>query len=386
MLAPQRTRLIAPALKVMAGIAVVCVLYLVAWPVEIDPTAWTPPRAPSPTGVFAPNDRLTHLEKVAERDIGPESVAIDARGYLYTGLLDGRIVRIESDAATVGPYAQAREPLGMEFDVDGNLIVADASLGLISVDPGGNIATLTREVDGTPINFADDLAIASDGTIYFTDASTKFTNRESVSDIFEHRPNGRLLAYTPSTGLTRVVLDGLYFPNGAAIGPNEAYLLFNETSMYRVRRYWLTGERAGQTDTFIDNLPGFPDNISFNSHDTFWVALAGGPRLRAALDPLLPHPFLRKIVWRIPGFLSGTSTGEGYVVGLDLHGNVVHTLQDPSGETYPDTTSVIEHMGWLYIGSFSAHGVGRVRVPESRGGGTVPERGLLASSSSSTGL
>ena len=68
--------------------------------------------------------------------------------------------------------------------------------------------------------------------------------------------------------------------------------------------------------------------------------------------------------------------------GLDLHGNVVHTLQDPSGETYPDTTSVIEHMGWLYIGSFSAHGVGRVRVPESRGGGTVPERGLLASSSS----
>jgi sugar lactone lactonase YvrE len=349
-------------------IAVAVLVYLLAWPIEISPAAWTPPRAPTQQGVFAPNDRLTHLEKLAKGHTGPESVAIDEKGYLYTGLADGTILRIQPDGATVETFARAREPLGLEFDARGNLVVADASLGLISVDPAGNIARLSKEVGGTPINFADDLAIASDGTVYFTDASTKFTNKESVSDIFEHRPNGRLLAYTPSTGITRVVLDDLYFPNGVAIGPNEAYLLLNETSMYRVRRYWLTGERAGQTDTFTDNLPGFPDNISFNGRDTFWVALAGGPRLRAALDPLLPHPFLRKIMWRIPGVLGGTSTGEGYVVGLDLEGNVIHTLQDLTGDAYPDTTSAVEYDGALYIGSFSADGVGRVRVPGSLDG------------------
>jgi sugar lactone lactonase YvrE len=164
----------------------------------------------------------------------------------------------------------------MEFDARGNLVVADASLGLISVDPAGNITMLSREVDGTPINFADDLAITSDGTVYFTDASTRFTNKGSLSDVFEHRPNGRLLAYDSSTGDTRVLLDRLYFPNGIAVGPNEMYLLFNETSMYRVQRFWLTGDRAGQADIFVDNLPGFPDNLSFDGEDTFWVALAGG--------------------------------------------------------------------------------------------------------------
>jgi sugar lactone lactonase YvrE len=319
-------------------------------------------------GVFTPNDRLTQLEKLAKGHAGPESVAIDEKGYLYTGLADGRILRIQPDGTTIETFARAREPLGLEFDTHGNLVVADASLGLISVDPAGNIATLSQKVGGTPINFADDLAITSDGTVYFTDASTRFTNKESVSDILEHRPNGRLLAYSSSTGLTKLVLDGLYFPNGLAVGPNEAYLLFTETSMYRVRRYWLTGERAGQTDIFIDNLPGFPDNISFNGKDTFWVALAGGPRLRAALDPLLPYPLLRKILWRIPGLFGGTSTGEGYVVGLDLEGNVIHTLQDVTGETYPDTTSAIEYKGALYIGSFSADGIGRVPVPAALDG------------------
>jgi len=356
-------QIIVPALIIMGVIAVAFIVYLLTWPVEINPAAWTPPRAPSPTGIFAPNDRLTHLEKLAEGYIGPESVAIDEKGYLYAGLLDGRILRIGPADATVETHARAHEPLGMEFDAHGNLIVADASLGLISVDPAGNITTLCREVDGTSINFADDLAITSDGMVYFTDASTRFTNRESFSDVFEHRPNGRLLAYDPSTGDTRVLRDALYFPNGIAVGPNETYLLFSETSMYRVQRLWLTGDRAGQSDIFIDNLPGFPDNISFNGEDTFWIALAGGPRLRSMLDPLLPHPLLRKILWRIPGLFSATSTGEGYVLGLDLEGNVIHSLQDVTGETYPDTTSVIEYKGSLYIGSFSADGVGRIPVP-----------------------
>ncbi len=341
----------------------ILILYLLLWPVEIDPAAWTPPTAPDPSGVFAVNDRLSQIEKLAEGYIGPESVAIDSDGNLYTGLYDGRILKLSPDGRTVEVLAQAREPLGMEFDADGNLIVADAVLGLISVDRAGDITVLTREVNGTPINFADDLAIASDGKIYFSDASTKFNNLDSFDDLFEHRPNGRLLVFDPVTGETRLLLDGLYFPNGVAFGPGESFLLFNESAMYRTSRYWLTGDKAGQVDVFVDNLPGFPDNITFNGKDTYWVALAGGPKSRAMLDPLLSKPFLRKVLWRMPWLLGGTSTGEGYVVGLDLSGNVRHTLQDPTGEAYPDTTSALEDDGVLYIGSYSADGIGRIPVP-----------------------
>ena len=352
--------------RIAGGIALVIavfILYLLLWPVKINPAAWTPPQAPSSSGVYQENHLLTNIEKLAEGYQGPESVAIGNDGYLYTGLFDGRILRISSDGKIIEIFAQAREPLGMEFDAEGNLIVADAALGLVSVDKAGSITGLTNEVDGTPINFADDLVIASDGTIYFSDASTKFTNRESFADIFEHRPNGRLLVFEPDTGETRLLLDELYFPNGVALGPGENFLLFNETSMYRTSRYWLTGDKAGQVDIFIDNLPGFPDNITFNGEDVYWIALAGGLKTRATLDLLLPQPFLRKVLWRLPGLFSGASTGEGYILGLNLEGKVIYNLQDPTGEVYPDTTSAIEDNGLLYIGSYSTDGVGRIPVP-----------------------
>jgi sugar lactone lactonase YvrE len=277
--------------------------------------------------------------------------------------MDGKILRVSPDGKTVEVIVAAREPLGMEFDADGNLIVADATLGLISVDKAGKITMLTNEVEGTPIIFADDLVIASDGTIYFSDASTKFTNTETFADIFEHCPNGRLLVYEPDTGKTHILLDELYFPNGVALSPDESFLLFNETAMYRVSRYWFRGPKARQVDVFIENLPGFPDNITFNGEDTYWVALAGGPKSRAALDPLLPQPFLRKVLWRLPEFLSPEPTGQGYILGLDLEGNIIHNLQDPTGEVYPCTTSAIEYNGMLYLGSYCTDGVGHIPMP-----------------------
>jgi sugar lactone lactonase YvrE len=351
------------------GIALVItliILFLLLWPVSIDPAAWTPPEAPKLTGVFEENDHLNRVEKLATGYYGPEAIAIGNDGCLYTGLLsDGRILRISPDEKTIEVFAQAAEPAGMKFDADGNLIVADATMGLISVDIYGSVSILTNQVDGVPINFADDLAIALDGKIYFSDASTKFPPADFIADLFEHRPNGRLLLYDPKRGETSVLLEELYFPNGVAIGPDESYLLFCETSRYRVQKYWLKGDQAGQVDVFIDNLPGFPDNITFNGTDTYWLALAAGPKSRAVTDPILPKPFMRKILWRLRNFMSDTGPDEGYILGLDLDGNVKYTLQDPDGEFYPNTTSAIEANGMLYLGSHKNDGIGKIPVPEN---------------------
>jgi sugar lactone lactonase YvrE len=65
---------------------------------------------------------------------GPESVAIDRDGRVYTGLQNGRVVRMLADGSGVEPFAQTFGwPLGMKFDAGGNLIVADAFRGLLSV-------------------------------------------------------------------------------------------------------------------------------------------------------------------------------------------------------------------------------------------------------------
>lgn len=333
-------------------------------PVGFDPAVWVPPPAPEPVGVLAVNNALAGVEVIAGDCPGPESVAVADDGSLFAGLADGRIVQVAADGSTVRDVAIAGRPLGMQFAPDGHLFVADARRGLIAVDPTtGVITTLADHVDGAPINFADDLAVARDGTVYLSDASTKYPIGEDLSDLVEHRPNGRLLAHDLGTGSTRVLLDGLHFANGVTLSPEQDYLLVAESGVYRVLRLWLQGPRAGQREVFADNLPGSPDNITTSPEGLYWVALPGGPQARAATDPLMPHPLLRRALMRAPRSLRERIPKVGYVLALNPDGQILLTLQDPNGSKYPFITSVLEHEGTLYLGSSDTHGIGVLPAP-----------------------
>ncbi len=100
--------------------------------------------------------------------------------------------------------------------------------------------------------------------------------------------------------MTKIVLEGLSFANGVAMSPDQTFVLVCETWRYRIHRYWLVGPKKGQSDIFIDNLPGFPDNITSSGKGTFWLALVFGPETRQQLDTLLSKPFLRKVILRLP--------------------------------------------------------------------------------------
>jgi sugar lactone lactonase YvrE len=342
----------------------IAVLYLLLWPVPIEPEAWTPPPAPKLEGVYATNTRLSGVERLPSgAGHKPEGVAIDGEGRIYSGMEDGRIVRWKPDASGA-PEAFAEtggRPLGMDFDRGGNLIIADANKGLLSINPQGTVSILSTEAGGVAFRCTNDLDVATDGTIYFTDASSRFPLSVYKHDLFEHRPNGRLLAYEPATKKTRLVLDGLYFANGVALSPDQSFVLVSETGKYRVLRVWLNGEKKNLTEIFIDNLPGFPDNISSNGNDKFWLALVT-PR-SPLLDKLLPRPFLRKVVLRLPEFMQPAPQRHGFVLGLDRDGRVVANLQDPSGQSFALVSNVLEHQGKLYLGSIGEDAVGRIKIP-----------------------
>ncbi len=225
------------------------------------------------------------------------------------------------------------------------------------------LTVLTTAADGLAFGCTNDLDVAADGTIYFTDASTKFPLSNYTADLLEHRGNGRFLAYDPKTKTTRTLLSDLSFANGVAVSPDQSFALVVETGKYRIHRVWLNGPKQGQTEIFIDNLPGFPDGISSNGKDKFWLALVT-PR-DALLDKLLPHPFARKIVMRLPKFLQPAPKRYSFVLGLDLNGHVVDNLQDGSRECYAEIANVVEHDGSLYFGSIGESAVGRYRLPTS---------------------
>jgi sugar lactone lactonase YvrE len=349
-------------LRLLGALIFFGIFYLLFWPVSIDPVAWTPPEAPKLVGPYALNNKLAAATPFgAGIGVGPEDLAFDAKGWVYTGFEDGRIVAIAPDGKSHKVVANTGgRPLGMAFDADGALIVADAVKGLLHVAHDGKITVLASEAESVAFGFTNNLAIARDGMIYFTDSSTRWGAGHAVNDIFEHQPTGRLMAYDPKTKTVRVLMRKLQYANGVALAADESFLLVVETGLYRIRRYWLKGPKEGQSDMFIENLPGFPDNVTSNGKGTFWLALF--TVRNPAADALAGKPFLRKVVWRLPDFLQPGPKPYGFVLGLDESGKVTHNLQDPAGGFSP-VTSVVEHDGMLWLGSLSAPSLARIRAP-----------------------
>jgi len=342
---------------------ILIVLYLVLWPIPIRPEAWSPPKAPELKGQYEYNSYLEAanfvLKGVAD---GPEDVAIDQEGRIYGGMADGTIVRTGGDLTfpEIFAYTEGR-PLGMDFDGEGNLIVADAIKGLLSIDLSGEVSVLTDNNKGEPFGFTDDVDVAPSGAIYFSDASIRFGYGKDYEDVMEHGANGRLFVYKPATKETRLLLSDLYFANGVAVAPDESFVLVNETSAYRVKKLWLAGPKAGQAEVLIDNLPGFPDGISSNGAGMYWVALFS-PRV-PTLDLTLPHPILRGMVYRLPGALRPAPKMYGFVLGINKDGAVLQNFQGPSGAFAP-ITSAEQDGNRLYLGSLTADRIAVVNLPE----------------------
>ncbi|MGI9271999.1 MAG: SMP-30/gluconolactonase/LRE family protein [Woeseiaceae bacterium] len=351
---------IVKALGWAIGIAVALVaLYLLFWPVSVAPVAWD---APVDRGFVVPYASNKALQRVQAYDIGPyagpEDITAGSDGHLYSTAEDGTILRygirdVEVFARTGG------RPLGIEADRDGSLVVANAYLGLQRIASDGSVETILDEVDGQPLVYADDLAIASDGRIYFTEASTKFgvassggSYEASLLDLNEHGGHGLVIEFNPRNGESRILLDGVNFANGVAISDDDSFLLIAETGSYRILKYWLVGDKAGQSEVLLDNLPAFPDNINSGLNGRFWIGLVA-PR-SALLDRFSASPLMRKIMQRFPAPLRPRAVPHSQVIAINGDGEVLMNLHDASAR-FPALTGVLETRDTLYLSSLFGH-------------------------------
>lgn len=303
-----------------------------------EPQAYDPPIKPEPVGIYEPNTELQKAILLAIGKVkGLESLDVDSDGNIYGGDKDGRIIRITLKGEIKAIAKTSGRPLGVQFDKVGNLIIADAYKGLLSMDKSGKITTLVSEYKGVPFQFTDDLDIAQDGKIYFTDASI-YEQKEYLYDLLEARPYGRVFVYDPKTKETQLLLDHLYFANGIALSKNEDFLLVNETYRYRITKLWLKGPKKGSSEVVIENLPGFPDNITRNENGDFWVALFTVRNDR--MDSMHPSPVVKKMIYFMPKFMWPKAQPYGYALKMDGNGKVLMTVQDPTGEHLKDITIV----------------------------------------------
>ena len=329
------------------------VLYLLTWPVPVDPVSWDAPRDRGLVDPFAPNNLLQAAAGIDLDEFeGPEDATVGVDGRIYASTDSGQIIRIANRRAREFATPGGR-PLGIETNRDGSLVVANAILGLQRIERDGSVSTLLDEVDGQPLVYANNLAIGPDGTVYFSESSNKFgaqeysgTYESSLLDIMEHGGHGRVFAFDPVSGKVETLMENLNYANGVAVSVDGSFLLVAETGHYRVLKLWLSGERQGSVDVLLENLPGFPDNLKRGADDRFWLGLAA-PR-NQLLDRISGRPFVRRIVQRLPAALRPKAVPSSHVIAFNGEGDVLMNMHDPEAR-FPTLTGVLETNRALYL-------------------------------------
>ncbi|CAH9098443.1 unnamed protein product [Cuscuta epithymum] len=336
---------------------------------SFDPAAYPADQLSRKKPVSAPsrNRRMFHgSEKIGVGRVwGPEDILYDPEtGVIYTGCMDGWVKRVtvnESSAAdsVVEDWVNTGgRPLGLAHGHHGEVLVADADIGLLNVTREGKVELLTDEADGVKFKLTDDVAVAEDGTIYFTDASWKYSLKDFAFDFLDGRPYGRFLSYDPSTKHTKVLAKDLFFANGVAVSPDQSFVIFCETPLRRCKRLYLKGERKGTVDFFVEDLPGMPDNIRYDGEGHFWIALVTDFTLSWELAQ--KHPFMRKHLGLMERYgRRPEMEKDGGVFVVDLEGNPVAHYNDRHSSL---VSTGIKIDNYLYCGFVTSNFIFRLNL------------------------
>ncbi|KAL3679151.1 hypothetical protein R1sor_022107 [Riccia sorocarpa] len=371
--------------------AAVCIINdtfgIIGYSLDFHPNPNRPDECfPAPVAGAWPLDSANRLRNASHRfntpAPGPESLAWDSQGRIYTGVADGRVIRwSEKDRkwetfATASPYWSPElcgfehrgknypaleyvcgRPLGLKFDASDSLYIADSYFGLSVVGPEGGVARiLCGHSEGKLHQFTNDLDIDNDArVVYFTVSSLRTQRKRCNLVVQEGDETGRIIKYEIGTGRTTVIEKDIFYPNGIALSADKSFLLVVSTTTNRIQKLWLTGEKAGESEIFA-KLPGYGDNVRATEDGRFfWVALHN--RRTTLHHYLCQWDWFHRLVTplalmskRVEKLVAGPATP--IVIKYDMNGEAVEVLEDITGKSPANfISSAVERQGTLWLSS-----------------------------------
>ncbi|WP_081737017.1 SMP-30/gluconolactonase/LRE family protein [Arthrobacter sp. MA-N2] len=178
--------------------------------------------------------------------------------------------------------AQSNKCNGMTRDADGHLIVCEHSTSSVVREAEGERHVLASEWKGKELNSPNDVVVASDGSVFFTDPTY---GRMPVFGVErEVELDFRGVYRLPPTGGLELLLDDFAQPNGLCFSPDESLLYVNDTERAHVRVFDVTSDGRLQNGRVfaaqISEDPGagdgFVDGMKVDEQGNLYVTAPGG--------------------------------------------------------------------------------------------------------------
>jgi gluconolactonase len=174
---------------------------------------------------------------------------------------------------------------GQTRDRQGRLIsCSHGGRCLYRTEYDGSVTTLVTHHDGKRLNSPNDVAVKSDGTIWFTDPTYGISNDyEGRKQSSEQAP--AVYRYDPARNELRVMADDFDGPNGIAFSADERRLYVSETGdptqeypRQYIRVFDVTedGSKLGGGQIFYKVDPGYCDGLTVDSEDNVWSSAGDG--------------------------------------------------------------------------------------------------------------
>jgi gluconolactonase len=226
------------------------------------------------------------LERVVMTDAheGPVYAADEHALYFTTGRPFVAIRRLGlADRSITTLRAATHAANGMAMGRDGRLLVCEQGsmhepAAITAVDrPTGATETVVDAWHGLPLNSPNDIAVARDGTIWFTDPSyghlQGFRPPPAVRD--------RVYRLDPRTRELWVAADGFDKPNGLALSPDESTLYVGDNGApHRLYTFEVTAGRTLRGRRELARLPaGHPDGVKVDAAGRIYVSAPDGVRV-----------------------------------------------------------------------------------------------------------
>ncbi|QHQ36301.1 SMP-30/gluconolactonase/LRE family protein [Algicella marina] len=223
------------------------------------------------------------LEIVATGSIWSEGpLWIPARNCLRWSDIPNNRIR-EYDAATgeVTDYATDVEfTNGRTLDLDGSVVQCSHGRRRVERDRGGVVTSIVDEWNGVRLNSPNDVVIAPDGTIWFTDPAYGITEAREGHPGEREYGDHFVFRHNPTDGTTLPVVIDVEEPNGLAFSPDGSLFYVADSSSVRkppgvgnsdIRVYDVhEGLRCKNGRLFAHIDEGFPDGIAVDMFGNVW--------------------------------------------------------------------------------------------------------------------
>jgi len=228
--------------------------------------------------------KVRSLEVVAETDAHEGPVyAADEHALYFTSVRRGTQVAIKRLELATGRVEIVRSETnvanGMVLDREGRLVVCEQGT---LVTPAritrfdrntGDVETVVDSCGGLPLNSPNDVVVARDGAIWFTDPS--------YGDLQGFRPapqrHDAVYRHDPSTGKTTVVAERFDKPNGLAFSPSERLLYVTDNGApHHLLAFTVAGTRLGPSHRVAVGTPGHPDGLKVDETGRIYASATTG--------------------------------------------------------------------------------------------------------------